>query len=62
MQGDTGGVGYRIVFGAPAQGSAVIAPGSLKKALYPALDLRYHKMISINQKALERGAKFVNEI
>lgn len=30
--------------------------------IYPALDLRYHKMISMNTKALERGARFVREM
>lgn len=37
----------------------VIAQESLKKRLYPALDLRCHKMVSINTKALEWGARFV---
>lgn len=31
-------------------------PKVLKKALYPALDMRYYKMISANQEALEKGA------
>jgi len=51
-----------VVLGALVQRSGVLALESLKKALHPALDLRYHKMISINQKALERGAKFATEL
>jgi 2-oxoglutarate ferredoxin oxidoreductase subunit gamma len=51
-----------VILGAVVQKTGVIALQSLKKALYPALDLRYHKMISINMKALDRGAKFVKEM
>jgi len=47
-----------IILGAITKKSGVIALRSLKKALYPALDQRYHKMIPINIKALERGAGF----
>ena len=42
--------------------TAVIALESLRNAPYSALDLRYHKMISINIKALERGARSVREM
>jgi len=35
---------------------------SIKKALYPALDLRYHKMIEVNIEAMERGARFYSRI
>lgn len=51
-----------VILGAVVQKTGVIALESLKKALYPALDLRYHKMISINMKALDRGARFVKEM
>ena len=50
-----------VVLGAAVQKSAVVSLGSLKKALYPALDQRYHKMIEMNSKAMERGAQFVME-
>jgi 2-oxoglutarate ferredoxin oxidoreductase subunit gamma len=50
-----------VVLGAAVQKSGVVNLRSLKKALYPALDLRYHKMIDINILALERGARFVQE-
>ena len=50
-----------VVLGAAVQKSGVVKLRSLKKALYPALDLRYHKMIDINILALERGARFVQE-
>ena len=43
------------------QGLRVVRLESLKKALYPALDHRYYKMIEMNMKALERGARFVTE-
>ena len=49
------------VLGAAVRKSGVLHLRSLKKALYPALDLRYHKMIDINILALERGARFVEE-
>ena len=48
-----------IMLGASARKSGVVRLKSLKRALYPALDPRYHKMISMNQMALERGARFV---
>jgi 2-oxoglutarate ferredoxin oxidoreductase subunit gamma len=50
-----------VVLGAAVQKSGVVDLKSLKKALYPALDLRYHKMIDVNIKAMERGARFVTE-
>ena len=48
-----------VILGAIAQKSGVITLKSLKKALYSALDLRYHKMIPMNINALERGARLV---
>lgn len=50
-----------VVLGAAVRKSGVVHLRTLKKALYPALDLRYHKMIDINILALERGARFVDE-
>ena len=50
-----------VILGALVQRSGVITVASLKRALRPALDLRYHRMIAQNVKALERGAKFVRE-
>ena len=50
-----------VVLGAAVRKSGVVDLKSLKKALYPALDLRYHKMIEINIVAMERGARFVAE-
>ena len=51
-----------VILGAIVQKCGLIALKSLKKALYPALDLRYHKMIYMNEKAIERGARFVKEM
>ena len=51
-----------VILGAIVEKHGVIALKSLKKALYPALDLRYHKMIPMNQEAIERGARFVREM
>ena len=48
-----------VILGAIVRKSEVVALESLKKALYPALDLRYHKMIPMNQSAIDRGARFV---
>lgn len=50
-----------VVLGAAVQKSGVVHLRSLKKALYPALDRRYHKMIDMNMKAMDRGAQFVEE-
>ena len=50
-----------VILGAIVQKCGLISLKSLKKALYPALDQRYHKMIYMNEKAIERGAKFVRE-
>jgi hypothetical protein len=44
------------------QKRGVISLKSLKKALYPALDLHYHKMILISTEALERGIRYVKEM
>jgi 2-oxoglutarate ferredoxin oxidoreductase subunit gamma len=50
-----------VILGATIQKSGVVSIKSLKNALYPALDKRYHKMIDINTKAMERGAQFAAE-
>jgi len=50
-----------VVLGAAVQNSGVVSLKSLKKALYPALDPRYHKMIDMNILAMERGAQFVKD-
>ena len=47
-----------VVLGATVRQSGVVHLASLEKALYDALDRRYHKMIDINMLALERGAQF----
>lgn len=51
-----------VILGAIVQKCGLIALKSLKKALYAALDLRYHKMIPMNEEAIERGARFVREM
>ncbi len=51
-----------VILGAIVQKFGLIALKSLKKALHPALDLRYHKMIYMNEEAIERGARFVREM
>ena len=51
-----------VILGAIVQKCGLIALKSLKKALYPALDLRYHKMIYLNEEAIETGARFVREM
>ena len=48
-----------VVLGATVQKSGVVGMKALKKALYPALDSRYHKMIDKNIMGMERGAEFV---
>ena len=50
-----------VILGAAVQRSGVVAAKSLRNALYSALDKRYHKMIDINIKAMERGALFASE-
>jgi len=50
-----------VVLGAAVQKSGVVTIKSLQKALYPALDVRYHRMIDLNKLALERGAQFVKD-
>jgi 2-oxoglutarate ferredoxin oxidoreductase subunit gamma len=50
-----------IILGATVQRSGVVSIKALTNALYPALDKRYHKMIDINIKAMERGARFAKE-
>jgi len=49
-----------VVLGAAVHKSGVVSLKSLGDALYPSLDLRYHKMIEMNIRALERGARFVD--
>ena len=51
-----------VVLGATVQKSGVTALKSLKKALYQALDQRYHEMIPKNMAAMEKGAEFVSQI
>jgi len=48
-----------VMLGAAAEKSGVLRLASLKRALRPALDPRYHEMINKNSEALERGASFV---
>jgi 2-oxoglutarate ferredoxin oxidoreductase subunit gamma len=48
-----------VILGATVEKSKVVSLKSLKKALYPALDVRYHKMIGMNTEAMEKGAAFV---
>jgi 2-oxoglutarate ferredoxin oxidoreductase subunit gamma len=48
-----------VILGALVEKTSVVSLKSLKKALYPALDVRYHQMIPANQKAMEKGAEFV---
>ena len=50
-----------VVLGAAVEKTQVVRMESLKKALYPALDVRYHEMIGLNMKAMERGARFAAE-
>jgi Pyruvate/2-oxoacid:ferredoxin oxidoreductase gamma subunit/quercetin dioxygenase-like cupin family protein/ribosome-binding protein aMBF1 (putative translation factor) len=50
-----------VMLGAAAKKSGAVKLESLKKALYPALDPRYHEMIDINTKAMERGARFIED-
>ena len=45
-----------IILGALVQKSGIVPLKSMKKALYQALDQRYHKMITLNIEALEKGA------
>lgn len=47
-----------VMLGAAAEKAGVVRLSSLKKALYPALDRRYHHMIDKNSDALDRGARF----
>jgi len=48
-----------VILGALVEKSHVVDLKALKKALYPGLDVRYHKMIAANQKAMDKGAEFV---
>ncbi|MFH1481696.1 MAG: 2-oxoacid:acceptor oxidoreductase family protein [Pseudomonadota bacterium] len=51
-----------VVLGAIMQKTGVMALKSLKKALYQALDPRYHQMISMNMEAIEKGAEFLIKV
>jgi 2-oxoglutarate ferredoxin oxidoreductase subunit gamma len=50
-----------VMLGFAVKKSGMVKLEALKKALYPALDPRYHKMIEINILAMERGAQFVED-
>ncbi len=50
-----------VMLGATVAKTGVVDLKALKKALYPALDPRYHKMISMNQRAMDKGAEFVQK-
>jgi len=50
-----------IILGAAVYKFGVVKLASVKKALYSALDKRYHHMIEINTAALERGAQFADQ-
>jgi 2-oxoglutarate ferredoxin oxidoreductase subunit gamma len=47
-----------IMLGAAVEKAGVIRLSSVKKALQPALDPRYHHMIDTNSNALDPGARF----
>lgn len=48
-----------VILGAAVERCGAVHIRSLKKALHPALDLRYHRMLKMNEMAMERGAAFV---
>lgn len=50
-----------VMLGAAVKKSSVVKLEALKKALFPALDPRYHEMIELNTKAMERGARFIED-
>lgn len=50
-----------VILGALVQMSGVMPLKSLRKALFSALDSRYHSMIDMNMDALERGARFAKD-
>jgi 2-oxoglutarate ferredoxin oxidoreductase subunit gamma len=50
-----------VMLGAAVGKSGVVTVDALGNALYPALDQRYHKMIDLNRKAMERGARFAED-
>lgn len=49
-----------VMLGALSCSTAVVSVKSLKKALPMALDKRYHEMIPLNVKAMERGFDYIN--
>lgn len=51
-----------VVLGAIMQKTGVMTLRSLKKALYQALDQRYHEMISMNVEAIGKGADFLRKV
>jgi 2-oxoglutarate ferredoxin oxidoreductase subunit gamma len=51
-----------VILGALVEKSRVVSLKSLKKALYPALDVRYHKMIPANRAAMDKGSEFIRNL
>jgi 2-oxoglutarate ferredoxin oxidoreductase subunit gamma len=51
-----------VILGALIQKAGIISVRAVKKALFPALDQRYHKMIPMNQEAIDNGAAFVRDM
>jgi Pyruvate/2-oxoacid:ferredoxin oxidoreductase gamma subunit len=49
------------ILGALSEKTGVVSLKFLKKALYPALDPRYHSMANMNSEAMEKGAAFVRD-
>lgn len=47
-----------VILGATVQRCGAVGIRSMQKALYSALDKRYHGMIEINTQAIERGAQY----
>lgn len=55
-------LGNMVILGALVEKSRVVSLKALKKALYPALDVRYHKMIPANRAAMDKGAEFIRNL
>ncbi len=51
-----------VMLGALSGSTEVVSFKSLKKALPLALDKRYHEMIPLNVKAMEKGLDYINHI
>jgi len=47
-----------VILGATVQKCRAVSIRSMKKALFSALDKRYHHMIDANTQAIERGAQY----